>query len=106
MNSPVYLSDRAGRDIRQSYIWLVVERDRDFAEKWHRRVHKAIAELATDARQWPEAAEARWYGPTLREKPVGRKRQTCRILFEIVDGSVWIHRIRHASFDFLTPDDF
>jgi len=99
----VSVSVRAGRDIRQSFAWLLSERGRAYAEKWYVRIRVAMESLSENAEQWAEAAESEWYGPALREKLVGRKRQTYRVIFEIQNDVVYVQRIRHISQDYLSP---
>ena len=105
MTRRILVTARATREIRRSFAWLLIERDRTYAEKWYVRIQTAIASLVFDADQWPEAAEAEWFGPGLRERLVGRKRQAYRILFSIQGEIVYVHTLRHISQDFLTPDD-
>ena len=105
MTRRVRLSDRADRDVWRSLAWLTAEYGRAYAEKWYDRLRTSVTALATDADQWPEAAEAEWIGRKIRQKLVGRKRQMYRVLFEITGDGVHVHRIRHIGQDYLTADD-
>ena len=75
------------------------------ARRWRNRIESAIADLAFDAVQWPEADEAAKLGHDLRCRYVGRRRHVYRILFFVHVDTVEVLRIRHSSQDYLTADD-
>lgn len=75
------------------------------AATWHASMTRAIARLADDAGQWPEADEAVAVGVDLRCRLVGRRRHVYRVLFTFDDGIVLVLRVVHAAQGWLTGDD-
>lgn len=74
--------------------------------KWTRMVQAAVAELSETAESCPEADEAADLGVNLRIQIIGKRPHVYRILYTYTDDFVFIHRVRHAAQDWLTPEDF
>lgn len=75
------------------------------ASRWHHGILAKIRTLASDPVIWPLADEAEILQLDLRVLLYGRGRQIYRILFTIDGLIVNIHRVRHASQDWLTEGE-
>lgn len=101
----VALRPRARADITQAADWFA-EKSRTAEASWRKRLLKAITELETDPRRYPQADEAAELGMDLRELLIGRRRGIVhRILFTIDGDVVTVHRVRHAAMDTLGEDE-
>ena len=96
----------ARRDIRESFEWLDVNVSADFALDWAAGLHARIGSLVDQAEIWPEADESELFSFKLQMMLHRRGRRVHRILFEIQGDTVIVHRVRSASQNSLTSDDF
>jgi plasmid stabilization system protein ParE len=94
----------ADHEIGMHYI-RIAERSLPAAERWRTGVWAVIRSLATLPERFPEAPEAEWYGPGLRETYYGKRLNTYRILYEVRGQAVYIHRVRHGRQDLLQPGE-
>jgi plasmid stabilization system protein ParE len=104
MSFRVEITRRAAREIEENYNWLA-DRSESAAERWRDSLLAAAQSLEENPERCPEAPEAEWYGPGLRQLLHGKKRRAHRILFEVRDDTVFILRVRHSAQDFLGPHD-
>lgn len=75
------------------------------AQRWSKLLRAAIDDLATSAESHPEANEAAALGRDLRMRLAGKRPHVYRILFTYTADDVFVHRVRHASQDFLAEAD-
>ncbi len=101
----VVVHNRAARDIANFAVAIARSVSVASARTWRERIETTVRDLSDDADQWPEADEAAVLGINLRYRLSGRHRHVYRILFTIEDDVVYVHRIRHAAQDRLSPDD-
>jgi plasmid stabilization system protein ParE len=104
MSFRVEITRRAARDIQEQYDWLA-ERSPAAADRWRKALQGAVESLENNPERCPEAPEAEWYGPELRQLVLGKKHRAHRILFEIRGDVVVILRVRHSAQDLLSPED-
>ena len=105
MTSRVEITRRAAREIEDQYRWLA-ERWPAAADRLRDSLLAAVGSLEKNPERCPEALEAEWYGPGLRQLLHGRRRRIYRILFEIRGDVVLVVRVRHSAQDLLGPEDF
>jgi plasmid stabilization system protein ParE len=103
MSFRVALARKAAREIQDQYEWLA-RRSRAAANRWRESFLEAITSLESNPERCPAAPEAE-YHEGLRQLLHGKRRQVHRVLFEIRGDTVVILRVRHASQDFLAPED-
>src|SRR5262245_39552736 len=104
MSFRVEFARRAIREIDEQVDWLA-ERSQAAAERWREGLLAVVKSLEENPERCPEAPEAEWYGPGLRQLIHGKKRSAHRVLFEIRGEVVVILRVRHAARDYLAPED-
>ena len=104
MRYRVRITRMAAHEVKKSHSWLA-ERIPDSAQRWRTALLSAIESLASQPDRCPEAPEAEWYGPQLRQLLHGRRPHVYRILFEIRGKEVVILRVRHSRQDLLSPED-
>jgi len=102
MTFRVEITRRAAREIEAQYEWLA-ERSPVSAERWRDSLLAAVGSLEENPERCPEAPEAEWYGPALRQLLHGKRRYVHRILFEIRGNVVIVLRVRHSAQDLLGP---
>jgi plasmid stabilization system protein ParE len=93
-------------EIRLHHAWMQKKLGHSSAEKWSEGVAAKIASLQINPEMWPLAEEVPGLDFELRVILYRRGRHVHRILFEIDGDTVYVHRVRHASQDSLTSDDF
>ncbi|MFO0842451.1 MAG: type II toxin-antitoxin system RelE/ParE family toxin [Gemmataceae bacterium] len=104
MSFRVEIARRAARDIEEKYDWLAA-RSEEAANRWRDALQAAVRELKDSPERFPEAPEAEWYGPELRQLTYGKKRQQYRVLFEVRGEVVYVLRVRHSVQNLLGPVD-
>ncbi len=104
MTARVEITRTAANEVARRYADMAAQSRRG-AARWQAGLLAAVESLADNPERCPEAPEAEWYGPGLRELYYGKRRNTYRILFEIRDRVVYILRVRHGRQDYLSPDD-
>jgi plasmid stabilization system protein ParE len=104
MTFRIEIARRAAREIENQYHWLA-RRSQAAAGKLRDSLLDAISSLEEDPERCPEAPEAKWYGPGLRQLLHGKRRIMYRILFEIRGDVVVVLRVRHSAQDLLSPED-
>jgi plasmid stabilization system protein ParE len=102
MTVRVEIAQQAAREIEAQYEWLA-ERSPVSADRWRDSLLAAVASLEENPERCPEAAEAEWYGPALRQLLHGKGRYVHRVLFEIRGDVVIILRVRHSAQNLLGP---
>ena len=106
MTHRVVVESGALSDMKKAYSYISREVSATSAEKWQRGVMARIASLENSPETWPLADEAHAVGFELRMILYRRNRHVHRILFRVESATVYVLRIRHASQDTLTADDF
>jgi plasmid stabilization system protein ParE len=96
---------KAQRDLEESLAWWSKHGKAAAAEWRERFIVKVISTLEQDPLRFPSADEAAELGLDLRVMLYGRRRQVYRVLFTVEANSVFIHRVRHASQDWLKEVD-
>jgi plasmid stabilization system protein ParE len=104
MTFRVEIARRAAREIEDQYQWLA-ERSQAAAGQLRDSLLAAIRSLEENPERCPEAPEAEWYGPGLRQLLHGKRRGIYRILFEIRGDVVVVLRVRHSAQELLGPDN-
>jgi plasmid stabilization system protein ParE len=105
MTFRVEIARRAAREIEEQYAWFA-KRSRVSADRWRDCLLAAVDSLEEQPQCCPEASEAEWYGPTLRQLLHGKCRCIHRILFEIRGDGVVVLGVRHGAGELLGPEDF
>lgn len=78
------------------------------AERWLTGVQRTVDSLDRFPERCPLVAESRWLrrlGRTVRETYHGKRRNTYRILFEVIGTEVLILRVRHGRQRRLRPGE-
>jgi plasmid stabilization system protein ParE len=104
MSFRVEIAGRAAREIEEQYEWLA-QRSPTAADRWRDSLLAAVTSLEEYPSRYPEAPEAEWYGPGLRQLLHGKRRQARRILFEIRGEVVVVLRVRHSAQHLLEPGE-
>ena len=96
----------ADRAIREKETWLS-KLGGDTVGRWRGKLFRAVAKLEKDPHSYPLIDEAADLGVEFREALFGKRRHVYRLVFRIndADSIVYVHQIRHAAQDRLTPDD-
>ena len=102
----VGILEMAHCDMRGMYSFISRKISPASASKWYYGLLAKIRTLERFPERWPLAYEAADVGFDLRVILYGRRPQIYRVLFEVQNGSVIVHRVRHAAQDTLTADDF
>jgi len=101
------ITRKAQSDILATIDWLETRYRPSVAMKWHLAILNAADDLRPYADRHPAPDGITIAGLDLREKLVRRYRGIVyRILYTFDDVTVTIHRVRNASQDSLTDDDF
>jgi plasmid stabilization system protein ParE len=101
------VSEPAENDIEAAYRWWRENRSADQAARWYVGIRKVIAELCSAADRHPQAPEHDLHPIGLRQALFGLgSRATHRIVYTVDDDLVTVVRVRHASQDALTSDEF
>jgi plasmid stabilization system protein ParE len=105
MTFRVEIARRAAREIEDQFHWLAA-RSPAAAERLRDGLLAAVGSLEENPGRCPEAPEAEWYGPELRQLLHGKRQRVFRILFEIRGDVVVVLRVRHSAQDLLRPESF
>ena len=105
MAHAIIVNPRARAEIRSNAEWLRQNYSAASAARWNTSIVAAIGTLANHPERCPLAEESPDLGLDLRELLHGRRRHVFRILFTIDGETVYVHSVRHASQDRLTPGD-
>ena len=104
MNYRVAISANARADIHEVTRWLEKERSAALAESWLEGLYRALKALETHPERCPLAMENDKFAFEIRELLHGRsKRGKYRIVFEIIDDTVYILYVRHSARDEIEP---
>ena len=98
---------KAYSDLRQTAKWLKAEYSDRTASRWQVAMWDAFDELLAIPDRYAAYEDVLIVDIELRERIVRRYRGIVyRIFYSFDDATVTIHRIRNASKDALTEDDF
>ncbi|HEV2717483.1 MAG TPA: type II toxin-antitoxin system RelE/ParE family toxin [Terriglobales bacterium] len=101
----VVLTPEAEADLRTAYRYFREHAPRA-ARNWIRRARQSVKTLSHHPERCPLAPESVSFDEPIRELLFGTgNRGTYRILFTVIDKSVYILHIRHGSILPLTPDE-
>lgn len=106
MKYQVRISERAEQDVAQILVWFVEQRALDAGGRWHDQLLAKVTTLEQNPERCSLADEAEELGIDVRELLFGRRKGMYRILFWINGKRVEILRIRHASRDSLSAEEF
>lgn len=104
MKYRVELTAAALVDIEAAYRWYF-ERSPEAAERWRRRLLRAVARLESNPRRCAVAPESTMVNVEIRELIFGRRTGVYRVFFTIQADVVYIVHVRHAARDTIDPDD-
>lgn len=103
----VDISIPALQDAESAFLWI-----RDFnletAKSWYEGLLEAIFSFEASPHRCPTAPESEMLGREIKQLLYGKRNQTYRIFFEILENEkvVRIYRIRHSSRNWLSKEDF
>jgi plasmid stabilization system protein ParE len=104
MKYHVELTTTAKADIRDTTRWLRDQASTAAADRWLAGLLKATQTLEKQPLRCPLAAENDKFPQEIHELLFGRKRHgKYRIIFEIIDSTVYVLYIRHSARDELQP---
>jgi plasmid stabilization system protein ParE len=104
MKYRVELAATAKADIRQTTPWLCDQVSSAAADKWLSGLLKGIQTLENQPLRCPLAAENEKFPQEIRELLHGRRKHSkYRIIFEIIDITVYVLYVRHTARDELEP---
>ncbi len=104
MKYRVELAATAKADIREKTQWLRDQVSAAMADQWLEGLRKAIQTLEKQPLRCPLAAENDKFPQEIRELLYGRrKRNKHRIIFEIIDDTVYVLYVRHSAQNELEP---
>ncbi|QDT67955.1 Plasmid stabilization system protein [Planctomycetes bacterium MalM25] len=102
----VRITAPAEADVRANYRWWAENRSADQAAVWLFGVRQAMLSLNTMPDRYGYADERELMRVDIRQMSYGvGSRPTHRLIYEIVDKSVVIYRVRSARQDRLTLED-
>jgi plasmid stabilization system protein ParE len=101
----VVVTLEAKRNLRDAYLFI--RRDSiDAANRWSEDVRRSIRALSRFPARCPIAPESHALGAPIRELLYGSgNRGTYRVLFAIIDKTVFVLHVRHGSMQPLLRDD-
>ena len=103
MTYRVIVTPTADDEAMEAARWYA-ERSLDAALRWHDGLTRAINKLAKTPTRCPVSREdSEALGCEVRLLLYGKRRGVYRILFSIVDDTVWVLRIRHGALGPLKP---
>ena len=97
MKYRVIFTPKARAEALEAFRWIA-QRSPEAAAHWYSGLEKAVA-------NWGKCPnfirfnedESERFGATLRQMLYGRRQNTYRLLFSIVDDTVFLHHVRHGS---------
>src|SRR5688500_16013839 len=107
MTYRVDISIPALQDAESAFLWI-----RDFnpesAKVWYEGLLEAVFSLENSPHRCPTAPESKFLGREIKQLIYGKRSQTYRIFFEILEDEkiVRIYRIQHSSRNWITKEDF
>lgn len=107
MEFRVDISIPALQDAESAFLWI-----RDFnpqkAKAWYEGLLEAVFSLEESPQRCALAPESKFLGREIKQLVYGKRSQTYRIFFEIIESEkvVRIYRIWHSSRNWITKEDF
>ena len=106
MPLPVFLTDRAQRDIEDSYSWWAEHRSAEQAIRWRNACEQAIDALPHNAQQCPLSPESERFPAEVRQRHLGLgRRPSHRVIFTIRPDMILVLRVQHLAQQELSLDD-
>lgn len=103
MTYRVIITPTASDEAMETFRWYA-ERSPDAAQRWRDGFTRAIEGLAQLPTRCPVSLEdSRALGCDVRVLLHGKRRGVYRILFSIIEDTVWVLRIRHGARGPLKP---
>jgi plasmid stabilization system protein ParE len=101
----VIVTPQAEQDIRDIYR-RIRRAAPDAARRWSEGIRAQIKTLAKSPERAPLAPESTTFAEAIRQLLYGKgNRGTYRILFTILEKTVFVLHVRHGSMDVLRPQD-
>lgn len=105
MTYRVIVTPQAETDLRTIYRYIRSQAP-GAARDWIRRARQSAKSLAQRPERCPLAPESASFEPPIRELFFGKgNRGTYRLLFAVLDKSVYLLHVRHGSMLPLSPDE-
>ena len=105
MKYRVIITPEAESDLRKAYSYIRKQGAPLAARKWLAGARKEIKTLADLPERTPLAPEAHAFGEPIRELLYGKgQRGTYRIIYIIIDNSVFVLHVRHGSMLPIEPE--
>lgn len=100
MSYQIILEEEAEQDIEAATAWMA-QYSPEKATQWYFDIQEAIDSLQTFPFRCPLARESEMFGAEIRHLIFGKY----RILFTVIDETVYVLRVRHGAQDILRPDE-
>lgn len=100
----IVITPQAEQDMRAIYRHIRHDAP-DAASRWSKGIRAHIKTLARSPERAPLAPESDTFEEPIRHLLYGKgNRGTYRILFAVLEKTVFVLHVRHGSMDVLTPD--
>lgn len=98
MTYSINLARKAKQDQREAILWYAKNYSEDYAKRWNDGIKFAINSLAENPGRCAFVHENRFLSVDCRQLLYGKSRKhRHRIVFTIVENSVYVLRIRHSA---------
>lgn len=106
MKYPVYVTDKASRQLETAARWWAENRSAEQAQRWYDGFVAAIRSLAKTPERFPLAPESDAFPIEMRQLAYGLgRKKTHRAVFAVRPDRVVVYAVRHLAQDEITPDD-
>jgi plasmid stabilization system protein ParE len=106
MSFSVIILPQADAEVMRHTAWIHTTSGAAAATRWRAGLFRTVVTaLENDPHRYPQSDLAAELEIDLREMLYGHRPHVYRVLFTIDGKTVYVHRIRHASQDRLTPGD-
>lgn len=103
MEFKVKLTRNAKHEIDLAYLWLK-QHNASYADKWFRDLMNTIATLQDKPKRCALARENDAFPQEIRQLIFGKSRNKYRIVFTILEDTVYILYLRHSAQSAITLD--
>jgi plasmid stabilization system protein ParE len=104
MKYRIEISAEAKAELRDAYLWIYQDSPEN-AARWRKRILNAIRTLSELPERCEIAPESVDFHQEIRQLLYGKRPGVYRILFTIVNDTIFIVHIRHAARRFLGESD-
>ncbi len=107
MTYRIDISVPALQDAESAFLWIR-DFNSDTAKAWYEGLLEAIFSLEEFPFRCPTAPESKFLGREIKQLLYGKRSQTYRIFFEVIESEkvVRIYRIWHSSRNWITKEEF